>query len=75
VLSLFALSYASGFVSIFAPAGFGVREAVLAAGLAIFISAPVALGVALIHRVLYVLADLMLGCIGMVVATSSKTDS
>jgi hypothetical protein len=74
VVSLFALSYACGFVSIFAPAGFGVREAVLTAGLATLVGAPIAVGVAIAHRVLYVLADLALGCIGLLIATPPKTE-
>ncbi len=57
VISLFAIAYGLGTVSIFAPAGIGVRETVLVVGLAgAVLPAEAAVAVAL-HRVLYVVAD------------------
>jgi uncharacterized membrane protein YbhN (UPF0104 family) len=44
VVSLFALSFILGFVAIFAPAGLGIREAVITAGLAAFVGVPIAAG-------------------------------
>ncbi len=63
IVSLFALAYAIGTIAVFAPAGIGVREAVLAVGLAQQIGVGDALIAAAVHRILYLLADISLGTI------------
>ena len=59
VISLLAAANVAGILAFFAPAGLGVREAVLVAGLAPYLSAGDALGIAAILRVLTLLADLI----------------
>jgi len=66
VVSLFALSYVIGFAVVFAPAGFGVREAVLALGLAGVMAPQDALLLAVGHRIVYVASDLL--CAGAALA-------
>jgi hypothetical protein len=63
VISLYALSYVVGFVVVFAPAGVGIREAVFTVGLAGLIAPEGALILAVSHRLLYVLADLLMGMV------------
>ena len=59
VISLLAAANVAGIVAFFAPAGLGVREAVLVAGLAPYLSPGDALAIAAILRVLTLLADLL----------------
>lgn len=59
VVSLFALSYVIGFAVVFAPAGVGVREAVVALGLAGVMAPRDALLIAVGHRIVYVASDLL----------------
>jgi uncharacterized membrane protein YbhN (UPF0104 family) len=54
-----ALAMTAGFVIVVAPAGIGVREAVLAAALAPILEPGGALGVALVLRLAFTLADLI----------------
>jgi len=67
VIGLFALSYVAGFVTIFAPAGVGVREAVFTIGLAGILPVEAALVDAVGHRIIYMLADAVLGLMGWAV--------
>lgn len=59
VAGLFALAWAVGFVAVFSPAGVGVREVILAAGLAGVGPAPLVAAVVVGHRLLYVAADIL----------------
>lgn len=54
---LFALAYALGFLVLFAPAGLGVRDAVLTFGLLAYAPAAEALAVSVLARALYLLVD------------------
>jgi uncharacterized membrane protein YbhN (UPF0104 family) len=54
-----ALAMTIGFLVVVAPSGLGVREAVLVAALSPVLDAPTALGVALVLRVVFTLADLI----------------
>lgn len=54
---LFAAAWSVGFVAVFAPAGVGVRELLLAAGLAGMGGGPWAASVVVAHRLLYLAAD------------------
>jgi hypothetical protein len=56
-IGLFAIAYALGFVVIFAPAGLGVREAVLGAGLGYFVDITTVIVVIAVHRILYLAND------------------
>lgn len=75
VVSLYALSYVVGFVAVFAPAGVGIREAVFTIGLAGIIEPEGALILAVSHRLLYVLADLLMGAVawGRRITSSSSS--
>lgn len=53
----FALALAAGVLFIVAPSGTGVREIVIVAALAPVMPAPEALGIAMVSRVLFVIAD------------------
>lgn len=65
---LYALAWCAGFLAFVAPAGAGVREAVLVVGLAPFVPAGGALVVALLSRVVATLADVILAAGGVLVA-------
>lgn len=54
---LFALAYALGFLVLFAPAGLGVRDAVLTFGLLPYVPAGEAVAITVLARVLYLLVD------------------
>jgi hypothetical protein len=57
IIGLFAVAYGLGFVVVFAPAGLGVREAVLAAGLSYFVDITAVIVVISMHRMLYLIND------------------
>ena len=57
----YALSWVIGFLAVFAPAGLGVREAVMVAALHSQTTAAIALTVALVQRLLSVVADAATG--------------
>lgn len=59
----YALSWVAGFVAVFAPAGAGVREAVMVAALSSRTTAATALTIALVTRALAVLSDGVTGAI------------
>lgn len=59
-IGVFALAWAAGFILIIAPAGAGVREAVLVVGLASLVPAGSALGLALVSRAVLVVVDIAL---------------
>jgi glycosyltransferase 2 family protein len=55
----FALAMAAGVLFVFAPSGAGVREALIVAALAPVMSAGEALGIAVVSRALFILADVL----------------
>ena len=57
----YALSWTAGFVAVFAPAGLGVREAVMIAVLHTQATAAIAITVTLVSRAISVLADTATG--------------
>lgn len=59
LVGLYAFAYVAGFLVPFAPAGLGVREAVLALGLLPHVGADIALLLAAINRVLYFAVELL----------------
>ncbi|MET0067231.1 MAG: hypothetical protein ABW076_12870 [Candidatus Thiodiazotropha sp.] len=60
IAGLYALSYAVGFVVPFAPAGIGIREAVLVTGLLPFVDTGSAVVLATLNRLGYILAEILL---------------
>ncbi|MEX2289313.1 MAG: lysylphosphatidylglycerol synthase domain-containing protein [Mycobacteriales bacterium] len=63
-LGAYALAWTAGFLFVVAPAGAGVREVALVAGLAPVLDRPAALAVAVLSRVLMTLGDLLWGAAG-----------
>jgi uncharacterized membrane protein YbhN (UPF0104 family) len=60
---VFALAWVAGFLVVVAPAGAGIREAALALGFAAVLPAGAVLIVAVLSRVLFVLADVVLAVV------------
>jgi len=58
-VSALALAVTAGSLALIAPSGIGVREAIIVAALAPFVSAGVALGLAVASRATFVVADLV----------------
>jgi len=67
----FALSWVVGFLVVIAPAGAGVREAIMIALLSTVISPASALAVALISRLMLTVGDLVLGLVTIAVTRST----
>jgi uncharacterized membrane protein YbhN (UPF0104 family) len=65
VVGLYGLAYVIGFLVPFAPAGLGIREAVLVLGLWSWVSADIALLLAGVNRLVYFLAELVLAAAGI----------
>lgn len=65
-ISVYCLAYVAGFCVPFAPAGLGVREAVLIVCLAEFLSLEAAFLVSALNRSLYLLVDVLMGALGAV---------
>jgi SAM-dependent methyltransferase len=64
-IAIFTLAWTAGFLTPGAPAGLGVREVLIVAALALEVGAPTAMGVALLHRMVTGIGDLVafaLGC-------------
>ncbi|MCU1670210.1 MAG: hypothetical protein JWP40_3137 [Blastococcus sp.] len=66
-IGVFALAWVAGFLIVIAPAGAGVREAVLVFGFASFLPAGALLTMAVLSRVLLIVADVLLA--GVMAAT------
>ncbi|MCU1669258.1 MAG: hypothetical protein JWP40_2185 [Blastococcus sp.] len=62
-VGVFALAWVAGFLIVVAPAGAGVREAVLVLGFASFVPAGPLLTMAVLSRVLLVVADVLLAAV------------
>jgi uncharacterized membrane protein YbhN (UPF0104 family) len=60
IIGLYALSYALGFAVPFAPAGIGVREALLVMGLLPFLDSNISIVLATINRLLYIISEIIL---------------
>ncbi|MES9861091.1 MAG: hypothetical protein ABW157_09110 [Candidatus Thiodiazotropha sp. LLP2] len=60
IIGLFALSYAIGFVVPFAPAGLGIREAVLVIGLLHILDKETSIVLASLNRILYISIEIFL---------------
>jgi glycosyltransferase 2 family protein len=71
-IGIFALAWVAGFLVIIAPAGAGVREAALVLGFAAVLPAGAVLTVAVLSRVLLVVADVLLAA-GLAVAGRKRS--
>jgi uncharacterized membrane protein YbhN (UPF0104 family) len=60
---LFAVGYSLGFLVPFAPAGLGIRDAILTIGLVPYVPAGEALAVTILARVIYLLVDVGLAVV------------
>lgn len=57
IIGLFAIAYGLGFLVVFAPAGLGVREAVLVSGLSPLVGLGPSIIIVAVHRLLYLVND------------------
>jgi len=64
-LGAFIAAWAVGFVTVFAPGGLGTREAILVVLLLPVLPAEQALNIALLHRLLWILTEVVLGLAGV----------
>jgi len=60
IVGLYALAYAIGFLVPFAPAGIGIREAILIGGLATILSAEQAIVLASLNRIIYIIVEVVI---------------
>jgi uncharacterized membrane protein YbhN (UPF0104 family) len=72
-LGVFALAWVAGFLFVVAPAGAGVREAVLVLGLSSVVSPAGALLLALVSRVVLVVVDVVLAGVALAVGRRSSS--
>jgi hypothetical protein len=70
-IGTFGLSWAIGYLAIFAPGGIGVREPIIVALLAPVMSPTTALLYASTHRILWVIMEILLGLLAQLVDQSS----
>lgn len=69
-IGLFNLAVAAGTIAIFAPAGVGVREGVIAFGLAPFLGAGVVVLIVLLSRIMSLIADFLVAATSAILAGS-----
>ncbi|MBY8976555.1 flippase-like domain-containing protein [Rhodobacteraceae bacterium NNCM2] len=62
---VFVTAWVTGFVTPGAPGGIGVRDGIIALGLGMTMAAPMALGIALLHRAVSIIGDVMIFGIGV----------
>lgn len=60
IMGLYAIAYSIGFITPFAPAGIGVREAVLALGFLPYLPLEIVITLSAANRVLYLLVEIIL---------------
>lgn len=75
IIGLYALSYALGFAVPFAPAGIGIREAVLVMGLIPYIDANTAIVLASVNRLFYIVSEIILVMISSYLRAHYTMDS
>jgi len=73
LMGLYAIAFSIGFITPFAPAGIGVREAVLALGLHPYLPLEVIIVISIANRLLYLLAEIFLASIAYFAPQSSDT--
>lgn len=65
VVGIYCFAYVAGFLVPFAPAGLGIREAILVFGLIPFVSADVAIMLAVVNRIIYFFVELAIAALCM----------
>jgi hypothetical protein len=65
IVGIYCFAYISGFVVPFAPAGFGVREAILVFALSPYVSSSEAILLAAVNRIIYFVVEVVLSGISM----------
>lgn len=73
VIGVYCLAWVAGYLVPFAPAGLGVREVVLALALDPFIAADTSLVVVAVHRVLYLLDEVLLALLALALGPDSAS--
>jgi uncharacterized membrane protein YbhN (UPF0104 family) len=66
IVGVYCLAYVIGFLIPFAPAGLGVRELVLVLGLSVWVNPDIALLLAGVNRLVYLVAEICLAAIGLI---------
>lgn len=74
-IGLLTAAHVAGMLAVFAPAGLGIREAVIALGLSPMMAPAEALAVAAVLRVTTLLADGLLLLVGLLMARGRKADA
>ena len=64
-ISAFSVSWAAGYIAFFAPGGIGIREASMAILLSIFFTEETIVVYASLHRILWVIVELILAAVSM----------
>ncbi|PCJ40685.1 MAG: hypothetical protein COA71_10615 [SAR86 cluster bacterium] len=64
------MAYLSGFLAFFTPAGLGVREGVIVALLSVQMGVGVAVSISILHRLITLLFDFLLGCLALFLGKS-----
>ncbi|MCG7983953.1 MAG: hypothetical protein JAY90_14545 [Candidatus Thiodiazotropha lotti] len=72
IVGLYALSYALGFAVPFAPAGIGIREAVLVTGLLSYLDSNISIVLATINRLLYIVSEIILAVISNFISSKQS---
>jgi len=72
-IAIFTTAWLVGFVVPGAPGGVGVRDGIIAIGLEMFLAPGAALGVALMHRALSFLGDILVFGIGLAMRRTQGT--
>jgi len=67
------ISYLSGFLAFFTPAGLGVREGVIVAILSTQMSIDVAISISVLHRLITLMFDFLLGALALLFGNSRLT--
>lgn len=67
------ISYLSGFLAFFTPAGLGVREGVIVAILSTQMGVDVAISISVLHRLITLLFDFLLGGLALLLGSSQLT--
>ncbi|MFN2241961.1 MAG: lysylphosphatidylglycerol synthase domain-containing protein [Anaerolineae bacterium] len=75
IAASFVVSWVIGFLSLLTPSGLGVREAVQAGLLALFVPLPVAVAMAILSRIWLIVGEVAAAGIGLAIGRWGKRDS
>jgi uncharacterized membrane protein YbhN (UPF0104 family) len=71
-IAVFTLAWTVGFVTPGAPAGLGIREVLVVAGLSPVIGAPAAVGAAVLHRLVSAVGDVLAFALGCALGSGAR---